>query len=274
MPNFKEWCLRRSFSMIGKGTDPQTRRFYLSGRQMVKEYDILGWSDIQRCLPDCGRRSRLWFWLCKLCLCLRRICWLEILRTGLRSWKEALYTLYSLAFTLLFPPCLKLLSLFFYPSCPTQWKLKAFLNCGEWISFSILGNSGRGNERRLRSRREWRSTSSFLIGECVSLLEECIREWGKIREASLEERRSPVMEGVTKKRGQPLRGSLTFSLKLGGGWVGWEGLVLRGSSRETSVLRIDSRTETVLEEMMVFFKGKCLGCGFDSISELWFIFWI
>lgn len=160
--------------MIGEGSDPQTRRFYLPGRKMVKEDDILGWSAVQRCPPDCGRRSRLQSWLCKLCLCLRRLCWLESLRTGLRSWKEALNTLYSLAFTLLFPPCLKLLSLFFYPSYPTQWKLMAFFELWRVISFSILGNSGRGNERRLRSRREWCPTSSFLIGECVSLLEECI----------------------------------------------------------------------------------------------------
>lgn len=39
------------------------------------------------------------------------------------------------------------------------------------------------------------------------------------------------------------------------------------SSREVAALRIDSRIESVLEEV-VFFKRKGLGYEFDSISEL------
>lgn len=38
--------------------DFQTRRFYLPGRKVVKEDDILGWSDIPRCPPDGRRRLR------------------------------------------------------------------------------------------------------------------------------------------------------------------------------------------------------------------------
>lgn len=47
--------------------------------------------------------------------------------------------------------------------------------------------------------------------------------------------------------------------------------MLRGSSREASVLRIGSRIETVLEEV-VFLRERVSGHGLDHISELWFIF--
>lgn len=46
--------------------------------------------------------------------------------------------------------------------------------------------------------------------------------------------------------------------------------MLRGSSREASVLRLGSRNETVLEEV-VFIRGRVLGLGLDNILELWFI---
>lgn len=65
------------------------------------------------------------------------------------------------------------------------------------------------------------------------------------------------MEGATEKREQPLRVSFIFSFKWCGVCVGRGGLVLRGSSRKASVLRIGSRIETVLQEV-VFFKGKGL----------------
>lgn len=110
-------CPRRWFSMAGKESSPQTRRPHVLGRKVVKKNkkgSILGWSGIQRCPPDHGRRLRQWLWLCKLCLCLRRIFWMEVLRTGLRWWKGRFNVLYSIAFTLFFPPCLKLFFLFLY----------------------------------------------------------------------------------------------------------------------------------------------------------------
>ena len=42
---------------------------------------------------------------------------------------------------------------------------------------------------------------------------------------------------------------------------------MRDSSSEAAVLRVGSRIESVLEEV-VFFKRKGLGYEFDSISEL------
>lgn len=60
------------------------------------------------------------------------------------------------------------------------------------------------------------------------------------------------MEGVAEKREQPLRVGLTFSFKWGDFQVWWGGLVLRGSSREASVLRVGSGVETVLEGLVVF----------------------
>lgn len=50
---------------------PQAGMFYIPGRKVVKENEICGWRGIQRCPPRCGRRLGLWFWHCKLCLCLR-----------------------------------------------------------------------------------------------------------------------------------------------------------------------------------------------------------
>lgn len=50
---------------------PQAGMFYIPGMKVVKENEICGWRGIQRCPPRCGRRLGLWFWHCKLCLCLR-----------------------------------------------------------------------------------------------------------------------------------------------------------------------------------------------------------
>lgn len=60
----------------------------------------------------------------------------------------------------------------------------------------------------------------------MSWLEGCVEDGGRQvdpGEESLEERRSPLMEGATEKREQPLRVSFMFSFK-------WYGICVGGKA--------------------------------------------
>lgn len=126
------------------------------------------------------------------------------------------------------PPCLRLLSLLFYPQHSTQWKLRVVLELWKAFYFSNLGNPGRNQERRQRNRREWHLTSSVLTRSMFSGRKNVLEGRGRWLCSGREhwwKEGVLAMEGPLKRGSSlPFLKNIFFKVGRGLNWVGRPGI--------------------------------------------------